>query len=74
MLAGTFAYVRFNFGARLMTIRQFTAALVGTAVLGFCGSANAVPVFSDDFNAENGGVGVLNYTGFSKLDGVGRHR
>ena len=24
-----------------------------------------MPVFSDDFNAANGGVGVLNYTGFS---------
>jgi len=65
MLASTIAYVRFYFGARLMNIRQFTAALVGTAVLGFCGSANAVPVFSDNFDAQNGGTGVLNFAGFT---------
>jgi PEP-CTERM motif len=28
------------------------------------GSAQAAPVFSDNFNSENGGVGALNYTGF----------
>jgi PEP-CTERM motif len=34
-------------------------------ILGAVSSANAVVVFSDNFNAENGGVGALNYFGFA---------
>jgi hypothetical protein len=34
-------------------------------IFGFIGTASAVPVFSDNFNAENGGSGVLNYNGFA---------
>jgi hypothetical protein len=31
------------------------------------GSAQAAPIFSDNFNGENGGVGALNYTGFTNF-------
>ncbi len=31
-------------------------------------TSQAAPIFSDNFNGENGGVGQLNYTGFSKWD------
>lgn len=30
------------------------------------GTSHAALIFSDDFNSENGGVGVLNYAGFSQ--------
>ena len=33
--------------------------------LGLVGTAQATVIFSDNFDAENGGVGALNYTGFS---------
>ena len=38
-------------------------AAVLTAAVG--GTASAAPLFSDNFNTENGGTGVLNYTGFA---------
>ncbi len=31
-------------------------------------TSQAAPLFFDDFNTENGGVGQLNYTGFQKWD------
>lgn len=34
-------------------------------IVGVTSTANATIIFSDDFNGENGGVGLLNYNGFS---------
>jgi len=39
--------------------------LVFLSFLFFAGSAMALPLFSDNFNAENSGSGVSNYAGFS---------
>ena len=36
-----------------------------TMAVALVGPAIAAPVFFDDFNAENGGVGQTNYTGFA---------
>lgn len=41
------------------------SALVAAALLVSAGTAGAAVVFSDNFNGENGGVGVLNYNGFA---------
>lgn len=46
-------------------------ALATVAVLVPAGSASAIPIFSDNFNSENGGVGILNYTGFTNWDVTG---
>ena len=51
-----------------MTIRQFAAALVGTAVLGFCGSANAAMLF-DVTSVANVGTGSATASGTS--NGIG---
>lgn len=42
-----------------------TTALYAALLAGGVTAANAAIVFSDNFNGENGGVGVLNYTGFA---------
>lgn len=47
-----------------MKIRHLVSTLALAACIG-SGSANAVTLLSDNFNSENGGVGVLNYTGFA---------
>ena len=45
-----------------MKILRIASALL---LLVVAQSANANVIFSDDFNGENGGVGVLNYNGFA---------
>ncbi|MHB8978818.1 MAG: PEP-CTERM sorting domain-containing protein [Trichloromonadaceae bacterium] len=45
-------------------LRMLVLAVVAVACT--LGTANATLIFHDDFNAENGGVGALNYTGLSK--------
>jgi hypothetical protein len=42
--------------------KLFLAALL---LLGSSGVAHAIVVFEDNFDSENGGVGALNYTGFT---------
>jgi len=39
--------------------------LLAAGAIALAAQANAITIFSDDFNGENGGVGVLNYTGFA---------
>lgn len=39
--------------------------IVVILILGVAGISSAVPIFYDNFDTENGGVGVLNYNGFS---------
>ena len=39
--------------------------LIGMLVLGLGTSAQAITIFEDNFNSENGGAGALNYSGFS---------
>jgi hypothetical protein len=43
-------------------LQLFLAALF---LVGFAGAAGATLIFSDNFDSENGGTGVLNYTGFA---------
>lgn len=45
--------------------RMIRNGLLAVALMAATGAANAVVIFSDNFNAENGGTGVLNYTGFA---------
>ena len=45
--------------------------LVAATALAFAGTAQAGTVFASDFGAENGGVGALNYTGFTGLTVTG---
>ena len=47
-------------------MRRSLGVLVVFACLS-AGSAQAAPIFSDNFNGENGGVGALNYAGFSNF-------
>ena len=49
-----------------MTIRKSLAILVALAGLSLAGAANAAIIFSDNFDAENGGTGVINYASFAK--------
>lgn len=44
-------------------VRTLIAAVAVACVA--AGTAQAAPVFSDNFNAENGGAGTLNYSGFA---------
>ncbi len=47
-------------------VPTFRRLLLGASLLtGTAGAAHAAIVFSDNFNAENGGVGQLNYVGFA---------
>jgi len=41
------------------------SALLAAAMVAGTGMANAAIIFSDNFNGENGGTGVLNYNGFA---------
>ena len=43
-----------------------TTCAVLTMLLAFAGSSSAALIFFDDFDSENGGVGALNYAGFSQ--------
>lgn len=43
----------------------FAGLATGLLMLGMVGNASAATIFSDNFNSEHGGVGILNYTGFS---------
>ena len=57
-------------------MRRLPILLAPLAVVGLLSVAQpaaATVIFSDDFNAENGGVGALNYTGFANwgVSGVG---
>jgi PEP-CTERM motif len=50
-----------------MNLRKLIAAAVLTMPLLVGGTtANAATIFADNFNSENGGVGVLNYAGFAQ--------
>ncbi len=40
-------------------------SLLAAALFASAAQLQALTVFSDNFNAENGGVGALNYTGFA---------
>jgi len=42
-----------------------TAIISATMVIGLSAGAQAAVIFMDDFNAENGGTGALNYAGFA---------
>ena len=46
-------------------ISRLSLATIATLALLGAGAANAAVVLSDNFNAENGGSGTLNYTGFA---------
>jgi hypothetical protein len=51
---------------RRTKVKKFTTiCAVLTTLLVFAGSSSAALIFFDDFNAENGGVGVGDYTGFT---------
>lgn len=54
-----------------MRSSMILVALVAVALLAPASPASAVPVFSDNFNGENGAVGVLNYNGFANWDVTG---
>jgi len=47
------------------------AVIVGGLVLGTVGFAGAAPIFSDNFDSENGGIGALNYSGFANWSVLG---
>lgn len=54
-------------------IKKIATAGCASLILGLSATANAgtiTTIFQDNFNGENGGVGALNYTGFSNW-GVG---
>lgn len=47
-------------------MKKYLAGLAIWAVMfGMVGTASAITIFSDNFNTENGGTGVLNYNSFS---------
>lgn len=46
-------------------MRRPILAIAPVCVVTLAGSAQGATVFFDNFNAENGGVGVLNYNGFA---------
>lgn len=46
--------------------RKIVAVLVGASLFLGVSVANAAVIFADNFNAENGGVGALNYTAFAQ--------
>ena len=48
-----------------MKSKSFICMLTGLFLIGLVGTAQATIIFSDNFNAENGGVGVVNYSGFA---------
>ena len=50
-----------NGKAKLM--RKFAVAVLAITITAV--SVHAAPIFSDNFNSENGGVGALNYNGFA---------
>ena len=51
-------------------MKRFILAL--TLVVGvWSGSAQAAPIFADNFNGEHGGVGALNYGDFANWDVIG---
>ena len=41
------------------------ALLAAALTAALTGAASAAPLFSDNFNAQNGGVGTLNFSGFT---------
>lgn len=45
--------------------KTIVASLLGAALLLGTAATHAAVIFTDNFNAENGGTGVLNYTGFA---------
>jgi hypothetical protein len=46
-------------------MKRLVSTLCGVLALTLVGQSNATTIFSDNFNAENGGVGVLNYNSFA---------
>lgn len=46
-------------------MRKKIAAVICAMLLGTAGVASAAPIFSDNFNTENGGKAILNYNGFT---------
>jgi hypothetical protein len=46
-------------------MKKLPAALIGLMLILCAPAIQAAVVFSDNFNAENGGTGVLNYNGFA---------
>ena len=46
-------------------MKQLISALCGVLVFGLVGQSHATVIFSDNFNAENGGIGRLNYDAFA---------
>lgn len=48
-----------------MKSRSLICMLAGLFLIALVGSAQATIIFSDNFNTENGGVGALNYNGFT---------
>lgn len=48
-----------------MKKKKLLAAMVCGLMLGTAGIASAAPIFYDNFDAENGGTGVFNYSSFS---------
>ncbi len=47
-------------------LSRLLGAVCALLALGIVTSADAAPVFFDNFNSENGAFGALNYTGFTK--------
>ncbi len=48
-------------------MNKFLTSVILTAIVASSPGLRAANVFSDDFNSENGTVGVLNYTGFANF-------
>jgi hypothetical protein len=46
-------------------MKRLVSALCGLLALTLVGQSNATTIFSDDFNSENGGIGVFNYNFFA---------
>ena len=46
-------------------MKRFVSALCGVLVFGLVGQSHATVIFSDNFDAENGGIGQLNYNAFA---------
>lgn len=47
-------------------MRQISTIVSAAAALAVASAASGGIIFEDDFNAENGGIGTLNFNGFSK--------
>lgn len=66
----------------MMKKQYLTSIMAGLLLISLVGTSQAATIFSDNFDGENGGVGVLNYAGFTQwtvtggtvdLIGIGFH-